>query len=98
SRSWQSGGQGGSGSNSTSINYSVSGRALVRPEEILAESDDILYAFVRGMSPIRAQKVKWYQDRDFNPRAPRRRNKKAFWKWVSIAIGGGVFLLGLLAK
>ena len=35
-------------------------------------SDDKLIAFVRGMSPILAERVKWYDDPDFNPSAAKR--------------------------
>jgi type IV secretion system protein VirD4 len=62
--------QGGSGgdeqySRSRSFNYSVNGRALLRPDEILTLSDNYLIAFQRGMAPILARRIKWYRDPDF---------------------------------
>ncbi len=78
SYSWQQGGgsqSGGQRSRGSSQSYSVGGRALLRPEEILKLSNDYVIALLRGMSPILAQRVKWYQDRDFNPAAPKQRKK-----------------------
>ena len=83
SRSWQQGGasqSGGQMNRGSSLSYSESGRALLRPEEIMTLSNDYLIAVLRGMSPILAQRVKWYQDRDFNPAAPRRRKRYSLWK------------------
>jgi type IV secretion system protein VirD4 len=62
-------------SRGTSRNYSVSGRALLRPEEILTLSNDCVIVLQRGMDPILAQRVKWYQDRAFNRAAPKWRKK-----------------------
>jgi type IV secretion system protein VirD4 len=62
-------------SRGTSRNYSVGGRALLRPEEILTLSNDCVIVLLRGVAPILAERVKWYQDRAFNPAAPRRRRK-----------------------
>jgi type IV secretion system protein VirD4 len=64
----QSGGsqQSGQTSRGTSLNYSVSGRALLRPEEILTLSNDCVIVLQRGMDPILAKRVKWYQDREFS--------------------------------
>jgi type IV secretion system protein VirD4 len=53
-------------SRGNSINYSVNGRALLRPDEALRLSDDYLIAFHRGVPPILARRIKWYQDPDFN--------------------------------
>jgi type IV secretion system protein VirD4 len=108
--SWQpaAGQSGGQRNRTTSLNYSVSGRALLRPEEILAMNDDYLIAFQRGMSPILAQRVKWYQDPDFNQarefnQAPAKRSRYA-WLWtppprkvqVIVACVLGLILLALL--
>jgi len=49
----------------SSFNYSVNGRALLKPEEVLTLSDDYLIAFVRGMRPILARRIKWYRDPAF---------------------------------
>jgi type IV secretory pathway TraG/TraD family ATPase VirD4 len=45
----------------------VNGRALLRPDEVLTLRDDYLIAFLRGMHPILARRIKWYQDPDFKP-------------------------------
>jgi type IV secretion system protein VirD4 len=60
-------GQGHQVTHGSSFNYSVNGRALLRPEEVLTLSDSYLIAFVRGMRPILARRIKWFQDRDFRP-------------------------------
>ena len=41
-------------------------------------SNDNLIAVLRGMLPILAQRVKWYQDPDFNPAA------RKWWKRSSL--------------
>jgi type IV secretion system protein VirD4 len=72
SRSWNEGGpsQGQQQSRGSSFNYSVSGRALLKPEEILSLNDDYLIAFQRGLgAPILARRIKWYQDPAFKPAA-----------------------------
>jgi type IV secretory pathway TraG/TraD family ATPase VirD4 len=75
SRSWNDGGsgpqQGQQRSQGGSFNYSVTGRALLRPEEILTLSDKYLIAFQRGMPPILARRILWYRDAAFNPAAGR---------------------------
>ena len=64
SRSWNSDGgyssadQGQQLSRGSSFNYSVNGRALLRPDEVLTLSDDYLIAFQRGMPPILAKRIK----------------------------------------
>ena len=71
SRSWNTGGagppQGQQVNHGNSFNYSVNGRALLRPEEVLTLSDNYLIAFVRGVPPILARRIKWFKDRDFRP-------------------------------
>ena len=52
-------------SSGSSFNYSVNGRPLLRPEEILTLSDNLLIAFQTGMRPILARRIKWYKDPDF---------------------------------
>lgn len=64
-------------SRGSSLNYSLSGRALLRPEEILTLSNDCVIVLQRGLDPILAQRVKWYQDRDFNPAMPKWRKKSS---------------------
>jgi type IV secretion system protein VirD4 len=66
SRSRSEGGGGSSQNQQTSqgnsFNYSVNGRALFKPDELLKMSDDYLIAFQRGMAPLLAKRIKWYQD------------------------------------
>jgi type IV secretion system protein VirD4 len=69
SRSWNEGGygvnQGQNVNRGSNLNYSVSGRALLMPEEVLTLGDEYLIAFVRGMKPILARRIKWYRDPAF---------------------------------
>jgi type IV secretion system protein VirD4 len=98
SRSWQDTQAGGQTSRGSSNNYSQSGRALLRPEEILSMNDDCnVIAFLRGMSPILAQRVKWYQDPDFNPAAPKRTKTPSNW-WVLLAAAVGLIAWALFGK
>ncbi|HYV37937.1 MAG TPA: type IV secretory system conjugative DNA transfer family protein [Gemmataceae bacterium] len=53
----------------SSFNYSVTGRALLRPDEILRLRDDCLICLQRGMAPILARRIKWYRDPAFRPAA-----------------------------
>jgi len=82
SRSSQSGGasqQGGQTSRGSSLNYSETGRALLRPEEILTLDNDYVIVLQRGMSPILANRVKWYEDPEFNPAVQKRRKPSLRW-------------------
>jgi type IV secretion system protein VirD4 len=82
SRSAQSGGasqSGGQISRGSSLSFSVSGRALLRPEEILTLDNDYVVVLQRGMSPILANRVKWYEDPEFNPAMPKRRKPSLRW-------------------
>jgi type IV secretory pathway TraG/TraD family ATPase VirD4 len=86
SQSWQSGGgaqQGGQVSRGSNLNYSVAGRALLRPEEILTLSNDCVIVLQRGMSPILTERVKWYQDPEFNPSVTRRSKSARPW-WFDL--------------
>lgn len=97
SRSSQHGGAsqgGGQTSSGSSLNYSQGGRALLRPEEILTMSDDYLIAFLRGMSPVLARRVKWYQDPDFNPAVARLPKVSSRW-WMLLAAAVGLIVWGL---
>jgi type IV secretion system protein VirD4 len=72
SRSDQSN-NGGQSSRGQSMNYSQQGRALLRPDELLRLGEEYVLAFVRGMpSAILATRIKWYEDREFNPAAKKR--------------------------
>jgi type IV secretion system protein VirD4 len=77
--SWQPtavGGQSGEQRNrSCSLNFSETGRALRRPEELLQQSNDRVIVLQRGQCPILANRVKWYEDPEFNPAAPKRSNR-----------------------
>jgi type IV secretion system protein VirD4 len=95
SYSWQQGGasqSGGQMSRGSSLNYSETGRALLRPEEILTLDNDCMIVLQRGMSPILAERVKWYQDREFNPAAPRRRKQPSRWRLLLVVIVGLILL------
>ena len=102
--SWQPSGDpmqsGGQRSRSTSLTYSENGRALLRAEEILTLNKDYLIVLQRGTSPILAERVKWYQDPDFNPAVPRRTRQP--WRWENLSwdwklLVAGVVCLILLA-
>jgi type IV secretion system protein VirD4 len=80
-------------SQGSSFNYSVNGRALLRPDEILKLSDDYLIAFQRGMPPILARRIKWYSDPDFKPAALRFLTVVA---WILVAGGVAVIVRTLL--
>ncbi len=102
SQSWHSIQPGGQGSRGSSQNYSLCGRALLRPEEVLTLNNDYLIAFVRGMSPILARRVKWYEDQAFNHVQPKRRKPSLWdgvsWGWRVWAVGVLTFILLALMK
>ena len=102
SRSWHSIQPGGQSSRGSSQNYSLSGRALLRPEEVMTLNNDYLIAFVRGMSPILARRVKWYEDLAFNPVQPKQRKPSLWdgvsWGWRVWAVGVLTFILLALMK
>jgi type IV secretion system protein VirD4 len=92
----QSGGAsqgGGQSSRGSSLSYSETGRALLRPEEILTLNNDCVIVLQRGLSPILARRVKWYQDPEFNQVAPPQKHRYAWlwtpppWKWQVIIAG-----------
>jgi type IV secretion system protein VirD4 len=76
--------QGGQGTRGSSLNYSENGRALLRPEEVMTLNNDYLIVLQRGLPPILANRVKWYEDPEFNPGAPRRFNRARPW-WFDLA-------------
>jgi type IV secretion system protein VirD4 len=94
SQSWQSSGhemqRGRQTSSGNSLNYSESGRALLRPEEILTLSENYLIAFLRGMPPILAQRVKWYRELVFNPAIAM---AYLWWAVLAAAVGLTVWML-----
>jgi type IV secretion system protein VirD4 len=71
--------QGGQGTRGSSLTYSENGRALLRSEEILQLSNDCVIIVERGTFPILAERVKWYEDPQFNPAALRRFNPAGSW-------------------
>jgi type IV secretion system protein VirD4 len=81
SESWDAvgGSEPGKLSRSRSMNYSEAGRALLRPEEILTLDNDCVIILQRGMSPLLAQRVKWYQDPEFNPATAGRVTAARMW-------------------
>jgi type IV secretion system protein VirD4 len=86
--------QGGQGSRGSSLNYSETGRALLRPEEILTLDNDCMIVLQRGMPPILAERVKWYADPEFNPALPKQR--KASARWGGVAWGFGVWAVAVI--
>lgn len=85
SRSWSGQSQQGGEqwSRGSSLNYSENGRALLRPEEIMTLNNDCLIVLQRGLSPILANRVKWYEDPAFNPAASRRSHPVRPW-WLDL--------------
>jgi type IV secretion system protein VirD4 len=90
SRSWNEGGgganQGQQVNRGTSFNYSVNGRPLLRPDEILTLSGDYLIAFLRGMPPILAGRIKWYKDPDFKPAGAIRGGNVVVWGMTAAGV------------
>jgi type IV secretion system protein VirD4 len=100
SRSWSQGGdsqQNGQTSRGSSLNYSENGRALLRPEEILTLHNGWVIALLRGMSPVIAERVIWYADREFNPAAKKRRRlhrlPASWFVWLVFAIAIGILVI-----
>jgi type IV secretion system protein VirD4 len=87
SRSWSEGGGAVNQQTSqgSSFNYSVNGRALLKPEEVLTLSDNYLMAFQRGMAPILARRIKWYQDPAFKNSAAIRVGAVLAWGLLAVA-------------
>ncbi len=79
-------GQGQQLSRGNSFNYSVSGRALLRPDEILTLSDSYLMAFLRGVPPILARRIKWYKDPAFKSAAAVRRRPVMVWGLLAAGV------------
>ena len=107
SQSWQQGGasqSGGQMSRGSSLNYSEGGRALLRPEEILTLNNDYVIVLQRGMAPILANRVKWYEDPDFNPAVARRLKPFLGWdclrwdsrRWDSLPWGWRLWIAGVV--
>jgi type IV secretory pathway TraG/TraD family ATPase VirD4 len=100
SRSWKEGGhsanKGQQVSRGSGLSYNVGGRALLQPDEVLRLSDDYLIAFQRGMAPILAKRIKWYQDPAFRPAAAI--SGKAVARWVLLAATVALVVGALIGK
>ncbi|MFL5241525.1 MAG: type IV secretory system conjugative DNA transfer family protein [Gemmataceae bacterium] len=99
SYSSQSGGNsqgGGQNSRGTTLSYSVTGRALLRPEEILTLDNDCLLVLNRGMSPILAQRLKWYQDPMFNPVQTQTTKQRYAWLWTPPSLKVQLIVAGVM--
>jgi type IV secretion system protein VirD4 len=99
-RSWQGAGMSGQGGTSYSYgetrSYSVSGRALLKPEEVLQLDPAYLIAFVRGLRPILARRILYYSDPFFCGEKEPARSIPRWWGLMACAIG--LILLGLMIK
>jgi type IV secretion system protein VirD4 len=102
--SWQPAGLGQSGgqkNRSCSLNQSEAGRALLRPEELLTLNNHYVIVLERGMAPILAERVKWYQDPEFNPSLAKQRRHDWAWLWqpppwkVQLIVAGVLSLIVL---
>ncbi len=89
-----SGGQSRQTNHGSNLNYSVNARALLKPDEVLRLSGDLLIAFVRGVPPILARRIKWYKDPAFAAAATQ--GKALVW-WGLAAAGVALILWGLMA-
>jgi type IV secretory pathway TraG/TraD family ATPase VirD4 len=87
---------GGQQTRTRSHNFSEAGRALLRPEEILQLDNNCLIVVQRGMSPILAQRVKWYQDPDFNPAVAKTRRQDWAWLWQPPPLKVQLIVAGVL--
>jgi type IV secretion system protein VirD4 len=82
----------------SSVDYKQQGRALLRPEEVLSADDSLLIAFVRGLpGPVLAERVIWHEDRDFNPKAKRRKYRKSSSGFASQFVKALLFTLIMTA-
>ena len=63
---------------------------------MLRLSDDYLIAFQRGMPPILAKRIKWYQDPAFRPAAAI--SGKAVARWVLLAATVALVVGALIGK
>ena len=94
SRSWQpSGNPQGDGvtvNRSSGKSYSEHGRELLRPEEVLTLNGDLVVAFLRGLPPILARRVKFFEDPEFkSTRVSWRATSGTAW-WLLLAMAAGL--------
>lgn len=98
SASWQrSGGEmggGGNASRTASRSWKEQGRELLKPDEVLNLHPDLILAFIRGMRPIMAWRVKWYQDWRFGGEGEKPRFRLPVW-WLLLACAGAAILWAL---
>lgn len=62
-------------------NWQEQARPLLTASEILALNTNLLLAFVQGMHPILARKIKWDQEATFNTSL----RPRSFLKWLAVA-------------
>jgi type IV secretion system protein VirD4 len=72
-------------SHSETRSYSEVSRALMLPSEVMQLSGEFLIAFVRGVPPILARRIKWYADPLFR-RGVLRRTPLAWWLLLASAL------------
>lgn len=98
STSWQrSGGEmggGGTASRSASRSWKEQGRELLKPDEVLNLHPDLILAFIRGMRPIMAWRVKWYLDPRFGGEGEKPRFRLPVW-WLLMACAGAAIIWAL---
>ncbi|MDE2509177.1 MAG: type IV secretory system conjugative DNA transfer family protein [Planctomycetota bacterium] len=59
--------------------WQTQGRALMRPEELLVASRELLFALVAGMPPIRARRVRWFAGSLFGTAPARGHQTSVVW-------------------
>jgi type IV secretion system protein VirD4 len=94
--SWNSGSDGkGSrgGSSNANDNWAQQGRKLLKPEEILALSDDIVITFTPEVPPICTTRIRYFEERNLARRPGRWERFKAMANVVS----GSLILLLIMA-
>jgi len=95
SRSWQRSGGNPQGDGVTvnrsyGKNFSDHGRELLRPEEVLTLNGDFLVAFLRGLPPILARRVKWFEDPEFRSTRSTWRQIAALVWWLLLVMAAGL--------
>jgi type IV secretion system protein VirD4 len=86
---------GGQTTYSSSLSYSETGRALRRPEELLTQSNNSVLVLQRGMLPTLAQRVRWYEEHEFNPALAKPR--KSWFRWNTAGWQWRLWAAGVLA-
>jgi type IV secretion system protein VirD4 len=97
--SWQeTGTQGGTSNvgNGSSLNYAASGRALLKPEEVLNLDPRLMIIFVRGVAPIMARRLLYYSDPLFVSRCLVGRIMSSLF-WWTLMLGAIAFTVWSIA-